>query len=144
MARGPELVSLEEEPGGGWPAPLSEVAGWQDRVERHVMEDLGSVYSFVQILDLLVPQSAEQLVEVPTLLSPTRIALRTVEQIVDISSSGGTLGHGSASSAGAADDDSTWFFALFPMEKSAECRAGGECAAGWARQLIHAEHSSNG
>ena len=29
------------------------------------------------------PQSAEQLVEVPTVLSPTRIALRIVEQIVD-------------------------------------------------------------
>ena len=30
------------------------------------------------------PQSAEQLVEVPTMLSPTRIALRIAEQIVDI------------------------------------------------------------
>ena len=30
-----------------------------------------------------VPQSAEQLVEVPTVLSPTRIALRIAEQIVD-------------------------------------------------------------
>ena len=30
------------------------------------------------------PQSAEQLVEVPTVLSPTRIALRIAEQIVDI------------------------------------------------------------
>ena len=37
-----------------------------------------------------------------------------------------------------------FFFALFTMEKSAECRAGGECAAGWARRLIHAERSSNG
>ena len=27
VARGPELLSLEEEPGGGRPAPLSEVAG---------------------------------------------------------------------------------------------------------------------
>ena len=35
------------------------------------------------------------------------------------------------------------FSALFPMEKSAGCRAGGECATGWARQLIHAERSSN-
>ena len=33
------------------------------------------------------PQSAEQLVEVPTVLSPTRIALRIAEQIVDYSSS---------------------------------------------------------
>ena len=36
------------------------------------------------------------------------------------------------------------FFGTFPHRiKSAECRAGGECAAGWARQLIHAERSSN-
>ena len=119
----PELFSLEEEPGGGLPAPLSEVAGRQGKVVRHVMEDLGSVCPFVQILDLPVPQmvrdvtdtllildfpiaeqvievpkiscspcpsrslvpeplSAEQLVEVPTVLSPTRIALRIAEQIV--------------------------------------------------------------
>ena len=31
----------------------------------------------------LAPQSAEQLVEVPTVLSPTRIALQIAEQIVD-------------------------------------------------------------
>ena len=120
----PELFSLEEEPGGGLPAPLSEVAGRQDMVVRHVMEDLGSVCPFVQILDLPVPQTvdyvtdalrmldrpmaeqvievptiscspcpsrspkpepqtAEQLVEVPTVLSPTHIALRIAEQIVD-------------------------------------------------------------
>ena len=95
-----------------------------DRVQRHFMEDLGTVCPFVQILDLPVPQmvdnvldalrrldlpiaeqvidvpkiscspcpsrcpipepqSAEQLVEVPTVLSPTRIALRIAEQIVD-------------------------------------------------------------
>ena len=91
-------------------APLPEVAGWQVRLERHVMEDLGSVCPIVQILDLPVPQmvesvtdtladpgfpdcrgfpcpsrslipepqSAEQWVEVPTVLSPLRIA----EQIV--------------------------------------------------------------
>ena len=120
----PELFSLEEEPGGGLPASLSEVAGRQDKVVRHVMEDLGSVCPFVQILDLPVPQTvdyvtdalrmldrpmaeqvievpriscspcpsrslipepqtAEPLVEVPTVLSPTRIALRIAEQIVD-------------------------------------------------------------
>ena len=39
------------------------------------------------------------------------------------------LGQGSASSAGAADEDLTeFFFALFPMEKSAECPAGGVSA----------------
>ena len=115
VAKGPELFSLEEEPGGGRPAHLSEVAGWQGRLERHNMEDLGSVCPFVQIRDLPVPQtvdyvedafrildrpmaeqvidvpkiscspfpsrsllpepqSAEQLVEVPTVLSPLRIA----------------------------------------------------------------------
>ena len=113
----PELFSLEEEPGGGLPAPLSEVAGRQGVVERHIVEDLGELAPLVQILDLPVPQtvdyvtdalrmldrplaelviavptiscspcpsrspipepqSAEQLVEVPTVLSPTRIALR--------------------------------------------------------------------
>ena len=120
----PELFSLEEEPGGGLQAPLSDVAGRQDMVVRHVMDDLGSICPFVQILDLPVPQtvdnvtdalrilvrpmaeqvievpkiscsscpsrsrvpepqSAEQLVEVPTVLSPTRIALQIAEQIVD-------------------------------------------------------------
>ena len=190
------------------PQPLFEVAGRQDKVVRYVMEDLGSVCPFVQILDLPVPQiggdvtdtlrfldfpiaeqvidvpkiscspcpsrslvpepqSAEQLVEVPTVLSPTRIALRIaeqivdtpvprgrgqgflpeqsstatsssgeriseriVEQIVDISSSGGGLGQGASSSAAPADEDFTGVFRTFPVEKSAEYRAGGECAAG--------------
>ena len=128
------------------------------------------------------PQSAEQLVEVPTVLSPTRIALQiaeqivdtpvprgrgerrvqgslpgqsttathssgkriseriveqivdfaeqTVEQIVDIYPGDG-LGLGSASSAGAAHADLLGFFRTFPpWKKSAECRAGGECADG--------------
>ena len=52
----PELFSLEEEAGGGLPAPLSEVAGRQDMVVRLVMDDLGSVCPCVQILDLPVPQ----------------------------------------------------------------------------------------
>ena len=33
-----ELFNLEEEPGGGLPAPLSKVAGRQDKVVRHVLE----------------------------------------------------------------------------------------------------------
>ena len=110
-SRGPTLFSLGEEPGGGRPAPLPEVACWHVCLERHVMEDLGTVCPFVQILHLPVPQmvdyvadalrildlpmaeqvfevpkiscspcpsrslfpepqSAEQLVEVPTVLSP--------------------------------------------------------------------------
>ena len=101
------------------------------------------------------PQSAEQMVEVPTVLSPTRIAVqiaeqivgipvpqgfggkrrlqgllqeqsstvtssslertseRTVEQIVDIPSSGGGLRQESSSSAGAADEDFTGVFRTF-------------------------------
>ena len=35
-----ELFSLEEEPGGGQPAPLSEVAGWLEKVELHFVEHL--------------------------------------------------------------------------------------------------------
>ena len=94
-----------------------------DQVQRHYMEDLGTVCPFVQILDLPVPQtvdsvtdalrmldramaeqvievpmvscspcpsrcpipvpqSAEQLVEVPTVLTPTRIAVQIAEQII--------------------------------------------------------------
>ena len=56
----PDLFSLEEEPGGGLPAPLSEVAGRQGKVVRHVMEDPDSVCPFVQILDLPVPQMVGQ------------------------------------------------------------------------------------
>ena len=59
----PELFSLEEEPGGGLPAPLSEVAGRQEKVVRHVMKDLGSVCPVVQILDLPVPHMMDQLAE---------------------------------------------------------------------------------
>ena len=49
--------------------------------------------------------------------SAKRISERTVEQIVDIPSSGGGLAHESSSSAGPADEDFTGFFALFLMEK---------------------------
>ena len=63
------------------------------------------------------PQSAEQLVEVPTVPTPTRLALRIAEQIVDISPSGGGLGHGASSSAGPADEDFTGIFRTFPHGK---------------------------
>ena len=112
------------------------------------------------------PQSAEQLVEVPTVLTPTRIAVqiaehivgipvphgfggkrrlqgllpeqsstatsssleriseRTVEQIVDIPSSGRGLRQDSSSSAGLADEDFTGFFSHFsPWGKSAASAA---------------------
>ena len=123
----------------------------------------------------LVPESqtAEQLVEVPTVLSPTRIALqiaeqivdtpipqgrgkrrvqgflpeqsstatsfslesiseRTVEQIVDISPGGG-LGQGSASSAGAPDEDFTGGFRTFPVGK--KCRGRGQVGADMPRHV---------
>ena len=40
---------------GGLPAPLSEVAGWQERVQRHCVEHLAEVCPIVQILDADVP-----------------------------------------------------------------------------------------
>ena len=40
---------------GGRPAPLSEVAGWQERVQRHCVEHLAEVCPVVQILDADVP-----------------------------------------------------------------------------------------
>ena len=59
----PELFSLEEEPSGCLPAPLSEVAGRQGKVERHVVEDLGEFESLVQILDLPVPQVVDNVLD---------------------------------------------------------------------------------
>ena len=67
---------------------------------------------------------------------------QTVEQIVDISPGDG-LGLGSPHLLALQMRVLLGVFALFPMEKRCGCRAGGECAAGWARQLIHAERSSN-
>ena len=99
--------SLEEEPGGGRPAPLPEVAGWQARVQRHAVEHLADLAPLVQIIDALVPQMVDQLldivqffralspvpeqvVEVPKLLPydvPTRAAVRDTqlaEQLVEV------------------------------------------------------------
>ena len=85
---------------------------------------------------------AEQLVEVPTVLSPLRIEEQTVgipvpsveriserivEQTVDISPGGG-LGQGSASSAGAADEDFTGGFSHFSSWKKVRS-AGQEVSA---------------
>ena len=96
-------------PQGGRPAPLPEVAGWQGRLEQHVLEDLGSICPSVQILDLpvlqvveqpeevdsffrnFVPAVAEQVIEVPKLALPVcavqRAALpepQLVEQLVEV------------------------------------------------------------
>ena len=54
---GGELVA------GGRPTPLVEVRP-QGRVQRHTVEHIVDVSPFVQILDVLVPQLANQLVEV--------------------------------------------------------------------------------
>ena len=101
----PELFSLEEEPGGGLPAPLSEVAGRQGKVERHVVEDLVELAPLVQILDLPVPQMVDnvldasriperpmavQVIEVPKILcspTPSRSPIpepQTVEKSVEV------------------------------------------------------------
>ena len=88
------------------------------------------------------PQSADQLVEVPTVLSPLRIA----EQIVGIPV---VQGRGKRRLQGFLPEEGS---TVTPssLERISEqiveqivCRAG-ECAGGWARQLIHAERSSNG
>ena len=85
----PELFSLEEEPGGGLPAPLSEVAGRQEVLVRHVVEDLGSVCPVVQILDLPVPHMVDQLAELLNLeedvLDAGRLLDRPIsEQVIEV------------------------------------------------------------
>ena len=96
-----------------------------------------------QIVDIPVPRGRGKR-RVQGFLPEQSTTAQSVEQIVDIPSGGG-LGQGSSSSAGLADEDFSGGFSHFsPWKKSAESRAGGECAAGWARQPIHAERSSNG
>ena len=68
----PTAASTEDDPmvldeggalaAGGRPAPLSEVAGWQERVQRHCVEHLAEVCPIVQILDadVLVPLLVDQ------------------------------------------------------------------------------------
>ena len=51
-------------------------------------------------------------------------------------SPGGGLAQGSASSAGPADEDFTWFFALFPEGKKCACRRESECGAAPGGQLM--------
>ena len=80
----PELFSLEEEPGGGLPAPLSEVAGRQEKVVRHVLEDLGSVCPFVQILDLPVPHRMDHLAELLNLEEDVLDAGRLVDRFFQV------------------------------------------------------------
>ena len=63
---------------GGRPAPLTEVAGWQLRVERHC----GVGFELVLALDVPVLQMVEQPVEVDTFF---RLSLpAVVEQVIDV------------------------------------------------------------
>ena len=109
-------------PQKGRPAPLPEVAGWQERIQRHpgehdlpyvqILDDhvpqmVDNALEFFRRLDLPVaeqvievpnfssplcpsrafliePQKVEQLMEVPTVLSPALFQQQTVEQLVDI------------------------------------------------------------
>ena len=176
VARGPELFSLVEEPGGGLPAPLSEVAGRQEKVVRHFVEDLGELAPLVQILDLPVPQmvdyvadalrvldfplaeqvievpkiscspcpsrslvpetqSAEQLVEVPTVLSPLRIAEQIVGTPVPHGRGQGSLpGQGSPASGKRISERIVEQIVDFPeqtVEQIVDTSPGDGC--GWIR-----------
>ena len=77
----PELFSPAEEPGGGRPVPLSEVAGWQEKEERHFVEHLADFAPMVQILDALVPQMVDQ-DDVTDALR--RMDLSTAEQVTEV------------------------------------------------------------
>ena len=69
---------------GGLPAPLSEVAGRQGKVVRHVLEDLGSVCPVVQILDLPVPHMMDQLAELLNLEEDVLDAGRLVDHCFQV------------------------------------------------------------
>ena len=71
-------------PGGGLPAPLSDVAGRQDMVVRHVLEDLGSVCPVVQILDLPVPYRMDHLAELLNLEEDLLDAGRLVDRFFQV------------------------------------------------------------
>ena len=77
----PELFDVfGEESGGVRPAPLSEVAGWHDRVERHTGEHIDEICPCVPILDVPVPQMGEQLVNFFRFLD----VQSPVEQVIDL------------------------------------------------------------
>ena len=75
----PELFSLEEEPGGGLPAPLSDVAGRQEVLVRHVVEHMADVCPVVQTLDAPVPQMVDSAVDFFRLLD-----LPVAEQVNEV------------------------------------------------------------
>ena len=69
----------EEEPGGRRPASLAEPPGPQERIQRRTVEQPAEIAPMVQILDVLVPQTVGQLVEV---LRPFDTMLP--EQVIDV------------------------------------------------------------
>ena len=70
-------------PQGGRPAPLPELAGWQERVQRHTAEHIVDVLPYLQILDVPVPQMREQLVDILRLVD-----MQTpVEQVIEVTRS---------------------------------------------------------
>ena len=110
--------------------------------------------------DLRHTQMAEQLVEVPTILSPSLLQQQAAELIVDYPVPRGREGSGgeglqgfgpgqfstaSSSFSCSVDEGLKEGFRTFPRVKR-KCGVwrAGECRAGWARQLSHAERSSNG
>ena len=90
--------------------------------------------------DLRHPQMAEQLVEVPTVLSPALLQQLYAEQIVDNPVPGGGLHNPlpvpGASSAVSRDELWQGVFRTFPVEKSAE-------VAGQVSASVHAHSSSS-
>ena len=131
-AGGGERGGLQGPPGQGSTA-LCEAEFVDTPVPLGLREESGGLQSFLPVQDSTAFCGADY-----------------VEQIVDIPVRGGLQGFlpGKASSSSRSrlvDEALEWgFFAhFFPWKKSAGSRAGG-CAAGWARQLIHAERSSNG
>ena len=69
--------------GGMRPRPLVEGRP-QVWIQRHTVEQRIEHTPYVHILDAPVPQKVEQLVELPAVLTPTRIAVQIPEQIVGI------------------------------------------------------------
>ena len=108
----------------------------------------------------LQQQSAEQIIDIPVPgtrgdhgglqgFHPRQRSLqRTVEQTVDIPADGGLQlfihDPGFASSAVSREELGQLIFRTFHRRKKCEGRRAGECGAGWARHLIHAERSPNG
>ena len=72
----PELFqSYEEEPGGGRPPCLGESPGPQERIQRHT-----ETFVPVPVLDVPVPQSVDQQVDVLKIIDTTS----PVEQVIDV------------------------------------------------------------